>query len=648
MGEKSLSMGVKTPKVSIIIPVFNVEKYIAKCIKSLQVQTLEDLEFIFIDDCGLDNSVAIIEEAAKGDSRIRILYNERNMGAGRSRNRGINAAVGEFIAFVDPDDWVDTDFYEILYRRAEAGNYDIVKANRIKAVYHENGTVRYEESDVNARIIAGLSDNKALYPYFTSEHQAAIFRTTMVKENEICNGSTSHSENSIFLLKAAYYCKKFCLESNTAYYYFQRKDSSVHVYNEKKFQDELVSFSEQLDFMDAVQMIPDSDYCTFMQNKIAFLMRRYDEIRRTPELRYFRRSYVEQLCDEISRIRAKSFLKQRGIKTRMLVKHQVNAFIFINEFTKQTMWIRDKERKIKLSLRRRKRKLKDQLKETAIYTVYKKCHKERAEFKKQFEKQDIIYRQNHRGSILFCERFLEIEPTFAKQYINAFLRGGERYNCNLNKTDALYQEHIKRIENNELCWRYIKRFGHISKTTIYLDETENLCMRGEILGGRDVIETNSFIIHPQPQRRIIEGQVLADYIKSMEGVRAKKAELRQYLDYLFDVFAVHDPNKLDGYAYDAFPYNCIIQEGHKYRLFDLEFEFKDEIDKGYMIYKTVKTLPAKGRKQIYYELCEHYKVVANWEYWERFNFRMWLDTITDAKDTLTDESSPLFSKYFLE
>ena len=123
-------MGMR-PKVSVVIPVFRVEDYIAKCIESLQRQTLKELEFIFIDDCGGDRSIEIAEEYAKTDDRIKILYNEENKGAGQSRNKGIDAATGEFIAFVDPDDWIDDNFYEVLYNRAVSGNYDIVKGDRI-------------------------------------------------------------------------------------------------------------------------------------------------------------------------------------------------------------------------------------------------------------------------------------------------------------------------------------------------------------------------------------------------------------------------------------------------------------------------------------------------------------------------------------
>ena len=648
MTAQNLLSARENPKVSIVIPIYNVERYISKCIESLQSQTLKDLEFIFIDDCGPDNSITIVEEAAKADSRIRILYNAQNMGAGKSRNRGIDEATGEFIAFVDPDDWVDRNFYEVLYNRAKAGNYDIVKANRIKAIHRENGSVRYEPSNVNTRIINGLSDHKPLYLFFTAEHQTAIFRADMVKSHRIYNGSTSHSENSIFLLKATYFCKKFCLESNTAYYYFQREDSSVHVCNEKKFQNELISFSEQLDFMDEISMKADVHYYTFLQNKIAFLMKRYDEIRRTPEMRYFRRPFVERLCNEISRVHGKEELKKSGIKMRMLVENQVAQFILINEFSRQTRWLREKQKKLKQRLRNKKNKIKEKLKKTVIYKVYKKKHNVQTEFAERFQGQDLVYLQNHRGSILFCKKFLEINPEFADQYINAFRKNENKYKCGLRAEDELYQEHINRLEHGELCWRYIKRFGHIAKSTIYLDESNNLCMRGEILGNQNTIDTEFFIIHPQPQRKIIDGQVLTDYIRSAKSFCERKGEVQQYLDYLFEVFAVEDPRKLAGRAYDAFPYNCILKEQHQYELFDLEFEFKEMLDKGYMIYKTVKTLPEEGRKRIYYELCEHYGVVANWEHWERFNFRMWLDTIADSETTLTANNLALFSKYFLQ
>ena len=103
-----------TPKVSIIIPVWNPGPGIRRCVESLRGQTLEDIEMIFVDDCGTDNAMDVVHAAAKEDPRIRIIENPENLGPGISRNKGIKEARGEYLSFVDADDYVNTVFLERL------------------------------------------------------------------------------------------------------------------------------------------------------------------------------------------------------------------------------------------------------------------------------------------------------------------------------------------------------------------------------------------------------------------------------------------------------------------------------------------------------------------------------------------------------
>ncbi len=99
------------PKVSIIIPIYNVEKYIKKCLDSLIKQTLDDIEIICVNDGSPDNSMEIVNEYAKNDKRFIVLTQE-NQGTGAARNKGIDAATGEYIMFLDPDDWYEFDACE--------------------------------------------------------------------------------------------------------------------------------------------------------------------------------------------------------------------------------------------------------------------------------------------------------------------------------------------------------------------------------------------------------------------------------------------------------------------------------------------------------------------------------------------------------
>lgn len=99
------------PKVSVIIPIYNVEQYLSKCLDSIINQTYKNLEIICINDGSPDNSLAILEEYAKKDSRI-IIINQGNAGVSTARNRGLDIATGEYISFVDPDDWIESNTYE--------------------------------------------------------------------------------------------------------------------------------------------------------------------------------------------------------------------------------------------------------------------------------------------------------------------------------------------------------------------------------------------------------------------------------------------------------------------------------------------------------------------------------------------------------
>lgn len=113
-------------KISIIIPVFNVEKYIERCLKSIINQSFKDIEILIVNDCTPDASMTIVKKYAQKDKRIKILENEINLGLSWSRQVGFNAANGEFIMFCDSDDWLPNNSIEILYNAINKTNYDII------------------------------------------------------------------------------------------------------------------------------------------------------------------------------------------------------------------------------------------------------------------------------------------------------------------------------------------------------------------------------------------------------------------------------------------------------------------------------------------------------------------------------------------
>ena len=113
------------PQVSVIVPVYNTEKYLAQCVDSILAQTLRDIEVILVDDGSTDNSPAICDSYKSRDERIKVIH-QQNKGLSAARNAGIRIASGKYIAFVDSDDFVDCKMYECMLHLAESENVPLV------------------------------------------------------------------------------------------------------------------------------------------------------------------------------------------------------------------------------------------------------------------------------------------------------------------------------------------------------------------------------------------------------------------------------------------------------------------------------------------------------------------------------------------
>lgn len=137
---------MNTPKISVIVPVYNVEQYLPRCIDSILAQTFTDFELLLIDDGSTDRSGKICDEYANKDGRVRVFHKE-NEGISTTREFGINNALGEYIQFVDSDDWIDPNMFEEMHKKATNTNADIVgcsfiqeyenKGIKTKAIYSD-------------------------------------------------------------------------------------------------------------------------------------------------------------------------------------------------------------------------------------------------------------------------------------------------------------------------------------------------------------------------------------------------------------------------------------------------------------------------------------------------------------------------------
>ena len=235
-------------KVSVIIPVFNMEKYLVSCLESLVNQTLTELEIILINDCSTDLSTDICRKYKNNDSRIVLINNEKNLKQGLSRNKGIEIATGEFVGFVDPDDYIDFDFYEKLYNTAKSDNVNIAKAE-VSKVY-ENGSI-IPQPNLNINIRANHKIGDPLCTIFHYEHWAAIYKRNLIVDNNVGYADLRNAEDNIFLLKATFFLKSISVISGTSYYYRQHEQSTEATRKQDYYESILECFRFHMEFINA-------------------------------------------------------------------------------------------------------------------------------------------------------------------------------------------------------------------------------------------------------------------------------------------------------------------------------------------------------------------------------------------------------------
>ena len=126
---------------SVVIPIYNVEKYLVQCLESVVNQTFKDIEIILVDDCSPDNCIKICKDFAAKDNRIKIIQHKKNLGLGGARNTGIDHSSGEYIFFLDSDDWLELDLFEKLAESARKNNYPDLFLIDFKTVNQKTGEI---------------------------------------------------------------------------------------------------------------------------------------------------------------------------------------------------------------------------------------------------------------------------------------------------------------------------------------------------------------------------------------------------------------------------------------------------------------------------------------------------------------------------
>lgn len=214
-------------KVSVIVPVYNVEQYLEKCLDSLANQTLKDIEIIVVNDGSPDNSQKIIDKYVKKYSNIKS-YIKENGGVSDTRNYGIKKATGKYIAFVDGDDYVSYNMYELMYNKAESGNFDMVVCD-LNYVYEDGKTVR-----VSSKIEHDTTDIKRTYINMYPCVWNKIYKKSLFNNNvEFKKGVWF--EDVDFLYKIFPYVKTIGVVKEPLNQYVQRSGSITKTFDKRLY-----------------------------------------------------------------------------------------------------------------------------------------------------------------------------------------------------------------------------------------------------------------------------------------------------------------------------------------------------------------------------------------------------------------------------
>ena len=232
-------------KLSVIIPVYNMEKYLTRCLNSVTKQTLIDIEIICVNDGSTDKSQEILEQYAKKDNRIKIIKIE-NSGQAVARNTGISAATGEYLGFVDSDDWIDKNYFEKMYNTAKKYDAPIACAG-FKRFKYANGQIKkqfkYEKciDNINDMIDA---DNVPEHCYIWNK---------IYKRKNWIDANMKFPENMIFediaiILKILNSLGPMVTVPNVYYHYRRRKNSTVTQNNAKAKEDYKSAYNLMLEY----------------------------------------------------------------------------------------------------------------------------------------------------------------------------------------------------------------------------------------------------------------------------------------------------------------------------------------------------------------------------------------------------------------
>ncbi|PGR03077.1 glycosyltransferase [Priestia megaterium] len=230
-------------KVSIILPVYNVEKFLDKCLKTLINQTLKEIEIIAVNDCSTDKSLEILQKYHEmyGD-RFQVIDSEINLKQGGARNLGISKATGEYIGFVDPDDYIALDMFEKMYNAANQNDADVVSCDYFEVVGLKK---TYVSNDLPEGILNKENKKKVLQRKYGWELWQQLYKRNLFIDNKIEFSENLYVTDLEIGALVLLYANKICKVKEPLYYYIKH-DAATTTFklNDKKVYD-LITVSDK-------------------------------------------------------------------------------------------------------------------------------------------------------------------------------------------------------------------------------------------------------------------------------------------------------------------------------------------------------------------------------------------------------------------
>lgn len=237
------SANFKSPSLSIIVPIYNAESTLDRCLSFLLNQSYKNLEVICVDDCSTDTSRNIIMEyQTKYPSKILCVKTEERLGPGGARNLGISSSHGQYIGFVDSDDWPDSSLFAVVMRHMLQKEADIAVFG-VKDEFEApaNSKTRYKYYDFNIiehhfalRLLTRINNNDSFISPMVCQK---VYKRSFLERNNIVFHASSYFEDDLFTFQCFLHESKTILIPDVYYHYYQRPDSITHSFSKKHIDD---------------------------------------------------------------------------------------------------------------------------------------------------------------------------------------------------------------------------------------------------------------------------------------------------------------------------------------------------------------------------------------------------------------------------